>query len=170
MDDTADGDKTLILDITFDSATLRALRADVHASASRIGFPDHRVEDMVLAVHELVANAVQHGAGAGRLRIWDLAGTLHCRVDDGALAFDDPADPADPAAPAAPAAGPEDVEAAVTTSPSARSVATAWSIPGHGLWVVCQVADDLRVMSSPRGTSAAVTFNPSPVGGAAPCP
>ena len=167
MDDTADGDKTLILDITFDSATLRALRADVHASASRIGFPDHRVEDMVLAVHELVANAVQHGAGAGRLRIWDLAGTLHCQVDDGALAFDDPADPADPAAPAA---DPEDVEAAATTSPAARSVATAWSIPGHGLWVVCQVADDLRVMSSPQGTSAAVTFNPSPVGGAAPCP
>ena len=119
---------------------------------------------MVLAVHELVANAVQHGAGAGRLRIWDLAGTLHCRVDDGALAFDDPADPADPAA------DPEDVAAAATTSPAARSVATAWSIPGHGLWVVCQVADDLRVMSSPQGTSAAVTFNPSPVGGAAPCP
>ena len=164
MDDTPDGDKTLILDITFDSATLRALRADVHASASRIGFPDHRVEDMVLAVHELVANAVQHGAGAGRLRIWDLAGTLHCRVDDGALAFDDPADPA------APAADPEDVKAAATTSPAGRSVATAWSIPGHGLWVVRQVADDLRVMSSPQGTSAAVTFNPSPVGGAAPCP
>ena len=164
MDDTPDGDKTLILDITFDSATLRALRADVHASARRIGFPDHRVEDMVLAVHELVANAVQHGAGAGRLRIWDLAGTLHCRVDDGALAFDDPADPADPAA------DPEEVEAAATTSPAARSVATAWSIPGHGLWVVRQVADDLRVMSSPQGTSAAVTFNPSPVGGAAPCP
>lgn len=164
MNDTADGDKTLILDVTFDSATLRALRADVQASASRIGFPDHRVEDMVLAVHELVANAVQHGAGAGRLRIWDLAGTMHCRVDDGALAFADPADPA------APAADPEDVKAAVTTSPSGRSVATAWSIPGHGLWVVRQVADDLLVMSSPQGTSAAVTFNPSPVGGAAPCP
>ncbi len=146
----------------FDSGTLRALRADVHASASRIGFPDHRVEDMVLAIHELVANAVQHGAGAGRLRIWDLAGTMHCQVDDGVLAFAD-------SDPAAPAADPEDVKAAVKRSPSGRSVATAWSIPGHGLWVVRQVADDLLVMSSPQGTSAAVTFNRSPVGGAAPC-
>src|SRR3984957_11762983 len=117
MDDTADGDKTLILNVMFDSATLRALRADVHASASRIGFPDHRVEDMVLAVHELVANAVQHGAGAGRLRIWDGGGPRHCGVCDGALACDAPA------APAAPAADPEDVRAAVTTSPAARSVA-----------------------------------------------
>jgi serine/threonine-protein kinase RsbW len=160
MDDTADGDKTLILDAMFDSGTLRALRADVHASASRIGFPDHRVEDMVLAVHELVANAVQHGAGAGRLRIWDLAGTLHCQVDDGALAFDDPA---------APAADPQDVRAAETKNSAGPSVASAWAIPGHGLWVVCQVADDLRVTSSPQGTSAAVTFNRSSVGGAAPC-
>jgi serine/threonine-protein kinase RsbW len=156
MNDTADGDKTLILDTMFDSGTLRALRADVQASASRVGFPDHRVEDMVLAIHELVANAVQHGAGAGRLRIWALAGTLHCQIDDGARAFDDPADP-------------EDVKAAPTKNSSSPNGVNAWTIPGHGLWVVRQVADNLRVTSSPQGTSAAVTFNRSSVGGAAPC-
>ena len=112
---------------------------------------------MVLAIHELVANAVQHGAGAGRLRIWDLAGSLHCRVDDGAPAFDDPATPA---------ADPQDAKAAATKNSSSPNVVNAWAIPGHGLWVVRQVADDLRVTSSPRGTSAAVTFSRSPVGGA----
>ena len=111
---------------------------------------------MVLAIHELVANAVQHGAGAGRLRIWALAGTLHCRVDDGARAFDDPADP-------------EDVKTAPTMNSSSPNVVNAWTIPGHGLWVVRQVADNLQVTSSPQGTSAAVTFNRSSIGGAAPC-
>src|SRR5580658_4779047 len=82
-----------ILDTMFDSVTLHVLRADVQVLAIRTGFPDHRVEDMVLAIHELAANAVHHGAGAGRVRIWDLAGALRCQVDDGPLAFGDPAAP-----------------------------------------------------------------------------
>jgi anti-sigma regulatory factor (Ser/Thr protein kinase) len=154
MDATADGDKALILDTMFDSGTLHAVRAEVRAQADRAGLDGHRVEEMVLAIHELAANAVQHGAGAGRLRIWDLAGALRCRVDDGAPAFDDPA---------VPGASPDDAKAAEP------AVLTRWVVPGHGLWVVQQVADQLRVTSSPQGTSATVTFGPSPAGGNAPC-
>jgi anti-sigma regulatory factor (Ser/Thr protein kinase) len=122
MNDGTDVDKLPILDIRFDSDTLSALRADVQTHASRVGFPDHRVEDMVLAIHELAANAVHHGAGTGRLRIWDLAGALRCQVDDGPLAFGDPAAPG-----ADREAGP--------------GVMSSWqAIPGHGLWVVQQVA------------------------------
>ncbi|MGH3188411.1 MAG: ATP-binding protein [Streptosporangiaceae bacterium] len=154
MDDAADGDKALILDTRFDSGTLHTLRAAVQACASRVGLAGHRVDDIVLAIHELAANAVQHGAGAGRLRIWDLAGALRCQVDDGAPAFDEPA---------VPGAGPDGAKAAEP------SMVSAWAIPGHGLWVVQQVADQLRVTSSPRGTSAMATFSPSPAGGSAPC-
>ena len=36
---------------------------------------------------------------------------------------------------------------------------TAWqAVPGHGLWVVRQVADQLQVRSGPDGTRATVTF------------
>jgi anti-sigma regulatory factor (Ser/Thr protein kinase) len=160
MDDTVDGDKALILDTMFDSGTLHTLRAAVQACASRVGVAGHRVDDMVLAIHELAANAVQHGAGGGRLRIWDLAGALRCQVDDGAPAFDDPA---------APGADPRDGKATEPTGPSGLSMLSAWITPGHGLWVVQQVADQLRVISSPWGTTVTATFNPSPPGGAAPC-
>jgi anti-sigma regulatory factor (Ser/Thr protein kinase) len=154
MNVTAELDKSPILDTTFDSGTLHVLRADVQAHASRAGFPDHRVEDMVLAIHELAANAVLHGAGAGRLRIWDLAGALHCQVDDGALASGDPV---------APGAGHEDGEATQTESPpSPSALGSWWATPGHGLWVVQKIADQFRVTFGAHGTSAMVTFSPSP--------
>lgn len=141
-----DGGVTPIFDATFDSGTLQALRAGVQAHASRAGLPDHRVEDLVIAVHELAANAVRHGAGAGRLRIWNLAGVLRCQVDDGPLAADDPAGPG----------------AAHRGEEFAGGLGSWRTEPGHGLWVVQQVADQLRVMSGPRGTTAAFTFGPSP--------
>jgi len=143
-----------ILDTMFDSGTLHVLRADVHVLASRTGFPDHRVEDMVLAIHELAANAVHHGAGAGRLRIWNVAGALHCQVDDGPPAFGGPAPRG---------AGDGDGRATETASASSPSAVSSWrATPGHGLWVVQQVADQLQVASGVQGTSATVTFNLSP--------
>ncbi len=154
MSGTVDAEKPPILDTTFDSGTLHVLRADVQARASRAGFPDDRVEDMVLAIHELAANAVHHGAGAGRLRIWNVAGSLHCQVDDGALVS---------GGPAAAGAGHGDGGATETESPPSPSAVGSWrSTPGHGLWVVQQVADQLQVTSSAQGTSATVTFSPSP--------
>jgi len=138
----------------FDSGTLHVLRADVQVLASRTGLDDHRVEDVVLAIHELAANAVHHGAGAGRLRIWNLAGALHCQVDDGRPAFDGPA---------APGAGDGDGWATEPESPSSPSAVSSWrATPGHGLWVVQQVADQLQVTSGAQGTRATVTFTLSP--------
>jgi anti-sigma regulatory factor (Ser/Thr protein kinase) len=92
--------------------------------------PEWRAEDVALAVHELLANAVHHGAGAGRLRIWKLAGTLHCEVEDG-----------DP-----PASG----QPSVNPFPIAH---------GHGLWVARYVADHIQVLSGAHGTCATVTFD-----------
>jgi anti-sigma regulatory factor (Ser/Thr protein kinase) len=115
-----------VLDLAFHSGTLHALRAGVKAHACQAGLPDARAEDVVLVVHELAANAVSHGAGTGRLRIWKLAGSLHCEVEDG-----------DPLG-------------------SGRSLP---SRPGHGLWLVRQVADRMRILSGARGTRATVAFD-----------
>ena len=115
-----------VLDLPFDSGTLTALRAGVKAQACEAGLPEARAEDVVLVVHELAANAVSHGAGAGRLRIWKLAGSLRCQVEDG-----------DPLG-------------------SGRPLP---SRPGHGLWLVRQVADRMRILSGARGTRATVAFD-----------
>lgn len=127
-----------LLDLAFDSATLHRLRAEVQARADQAGFAAARATDVVLALHELAANAVRHGAGAGRLRIWPRAGAWLCQVEDG-----------EPR----PAGDPGDGDA------SGLAVMTAWqAVPGHGLWVVRQVADQLQVRSGPDGTRAMVTF------------
>jgi two-component sensor histidine kinase len=86
---------------------------------------------VVLAVHELAANVVCHGGGKGRLRVWQLAGALHCQVDDGDLIAS-----ADPGALLDPFPEP----------------------PGHGLWVVRRVANQMQALSGPRGTRVTLIF------------
>lgn len=148
----ADGGGPPELDLRFDSGTLYALRAEVQARARQAGLPEIRAVDVVLAVHELAANAVRHGAGAGRLRMWNRAGTLHCQVDDdGPLASSDPARPG---------AGHVDRRATAAQGAAGLTVMSAWqAVPGHGLWVVQQVADQMQVLSGPVGTQATVTFD-----------
>ena len=123
---------------------LQSARAQVRACASHAGFGEDEAEDVVLAVHELAANAVRHGGGAGRLRVWNLAGALYCQVDDGDLMA---------------SAGPEADHAglAVTEpkgSPDRASMVSLPCEPGHGLWVVQQLADQMQSLSGPGGTEA----------------
>ena len=136
-----------VLDLAFDSGTLDALRAGVKAHACQAGLPEDRAEDVVLAVHELAANAVSHGAGAGRLRIWTLAGALHCQVEDG-----------EPLA-SGPPAEPENHVASEATDAAEASEHPLPSRYGHGLWLVRQVADRMRILSGARGTRATVAFD-----------
>jgi anti-sigma regulatory factor (Ser/Thr protein kinase) len=124
------------LDQPFDPGLLPELRAAVQAHARGAGMPEEQAMDVVLSVHELMANAISHGAGKGRLRIWQAAGALHCQVDDDG-------GPAPPGRPGTHPAAPAD----------------PWPVrPGHGLWVVRQVADHLEVTSGPAGTRATVAF------------
>src|SRR5436309_5662448 len=71
------------LDQAFDGDSLFALRATVAAHGSRAGLSEGRTRDLVLAVHELAANAVRHGAGRGRLRLWTAPDRVRCEVVDG---------------------------------------------------------------------------------------
>src|SRR2546421_9393698 len=125
------------LDQAFDGDSLFALRATVAAHGSRAGLSDGRTRDLVLAVHELAANAVRHGAGQGRLRMWSTPEGVRCEVtDDGVDGTRE-----------------ESAEAAV------------WHVePGHGLWLVRRIADGASVRSDPSGTVAAVSFRLSAPG------
>jgi anti-sigma regulatory factor (Ser/Thr protein kinase) len=72
---------TPVLDQTFDRSGLLALRCAVAAYAAELG-AGPRVDDIVLIAHELSSNAVRHGGGAGRLRLWRDDYRLMCRVSD----------------------------------------------------------------------------------------
>src|SRR5271166_6066492 len=126
--------QALLLDQEFDSGTLYALRAAVQAHSGQAGLSEDRVGEVVLAIHELAANAIAHGAGHGRLRMWERAGALRCEiVDAGPVGAGRPSGPAE--------------------------AADRWpAADGHGLWLVRQVADQLDLRSGPGGTRAVVTF------------
>jgi anti-sigma regulatory factor (Ser/Thr protein kinase) len=113
-----------LLDQGFDSATLHLLRERVAACAVAAGMAKSQVPDIILAVHELAANTVRHGAGAGRLMMrLGPGGALSCQVSD-----------------AGP--GPE-----------------SWPVrPGHGLWIVREVADQMTVSSGRTGFRVTALF------------
>ncbi len=69
----------------FDADALAGLRQAVLGYATACGMPGDRAIDVMLAVHELAANAVRHGPGYGLLRLHVTAGTLHCEVSDPGL-------------------------------------------------------------------------------------
>ena len=124
------------VDLAFDPGTLHEVRAEVRSRAGVAGMPENRAGDVILAVHELAANAIRHGAGAGRLRIWNMPGALRCQVDDG------------------------DLVAPGAVNAAGQSVVNSWpDLPGHGLWVVRQLADQMQILSGRRGTSAMITFD-----------
>src|SRR2546430_17013587 len=85
------GGRSPVLEQEFDDGSLYALRAAVAAHASRAGLSEGRTGDLVLVVHELAANAIRHGAGHGRLRLWTAAGAGRPSVTGVR-----PAQPADP--------------------------------------------------------------------------
>ncbi|MBE3010352.1 ATP-binding protein [Microbispora sp. NEAU-D428] len=72
----------LILDQPFDRGSLYPLRETLEAHAVHAGLPHGRAVDLVLTVHELATNAIFHGSGTGRARIWRLDGVLRCEVAD----------------------------------------------------------------------------------------
>lgn len=70
------------LDESFDAATLHLLRERVAGCAAAAGITASRTADITLALHELAANTVRHGAGAGRLLAHAADGIFSCRVSD----------------------------------------------------------------------------------------
>lgn len=120
------------LDQDFGGRSLHALRSAVAAHAAEAGLSRQRVYDVTVAAHELAANTVRHGPGHGRLRLWIAENFLYCQVsDDG-----------------------------ITPSPGQLAADPgSWPVqPGHGLWLVHQVADEFTIVAGPAGVRATVTF------------
>lgn len=110
---------------------LSALRAVVHDRGVQAGLPNERVEDLVLAAHEVAANVVNHGEGNGALRMWTEASWLVCEVAD---------------------AGRVEDRFAGRRPPPAEDTT------GRGLWMVNQLCDLVELRSNPSGTSVRLRF------------
>jgi anti-sigma regulatory factor (Ser/Thr protein kinase) len=112
----------------FGRANLAATRHAVARHAAGAGLTGQRLDDFVLAVNEILTNAVRHAAGGGRLRLWCADGRLLCEVTDSGGGI--PVDLIDVEPPP------------VTLAPG-----------GRGLWIARQLCDELTVDTSPAGTA-----------------
>ena len=122
------GTEALICE-TFDRSRVTALRHLVAARAGAAGLTGDRLDDFVVAVNELLTNAVRHGGGTGRLTLSCTDDSVTCEVsDDGAglgtllpekPAFDQPG--------------------------------------GWGLYLVRELTDTFDVKSGPEGTAVRIS-------------
>ena len=124
-----DGDALISLE--FRRLDLGVLRRRVADSAADAGLRGMRLQAFVMAVNELITNAVVHGGGLGRLRLWRTDGKLVCEVTD-----EGPGIPAG-------------------RVPAVQPPAHATS--GRGLWLTRTLTDAFSLQTGRGGTTVRVT-------------
>ena len=120
------------LSTVFTGVGLSSVRRLVMQVATAAGLTGDALPDFVLAVQELMTNAVRHGGGWGRVRLGRTENLLICTVTDYGAGFR--ADPASVDAPAAVAEG------------------------GRGLFLVRRLTHSMRVNSGRFGAAVTVTM------------
>jgi anti-sigma regulatory factor (Ser/Thr protein kinase) len=68
--------------LRFDHGNLPGPRQLAAREAAAMGFSGDRLDDIRLTVAELSANSLDHGGGAGTIRVWAADGRLVCEVSD----------------------------------------------------------------------------------------
>ncbi|WP_220449033.1 ATP-binding protein [Nonomuraea mesophila] len=122
-----------MLRVSFARGHITGLRRTVTEHAARAGLAGRRLEDFVLAVNEVTTNAVLHGGGHGRLRVWSRDGCLWCEVSD-----DGPGLPPGWLGDTRPPRG--------------------LDFGGRGLWLTRMVCEHVLIVSGPRGTTVTFVF------------
>lgn len=111
---------------------LSGLRHQVEKEAEVAGLSGQRVDDLVLAVHEIAGNSILYGGGRGVLQLWrEDPDLLVCEItDDGCI-----------------------------TDPLVGLYAPGPNLDAHGLWLVHQLCDLVEVRSGPGGTQVRVRMD-----------
>ena len=109
---------------SFSLERLRMVRRLVAQRAEEARLDLARSQQLVLAVSELASNSVQHGEGAGTVRVWKENGTLLCEVQD---------------------------EGRIEAPLAGRIKPRSDQLTGRGLWLVNQLCDLVQIRSFPTG-------------------
>ncbi|MFI5640154.1 ATP-binding protein [Streptomyces goshikiensis] len=123
----------LVLDTRFRAVDLARLRLRVDELALIAGLGQPRRAEFVLAMHEVVCNAVRHGGGSGTLRLYQGRDTLRCQVSDEGPGFDEGRVP--------------------RSLPDLGACAE-----GRGLWLVRRMTDSMEVVTDTAGARVTYTM------------
>ncbi len=121
----------LLIADAFDQAQVTELRHSVASCAHAAGLRDERLDDFVLAVNELITNAVRHGGGQGWLRLWAEPGQLLCEVSDHGRGIS-------------------------AQRLDNRNRPTPDTAGGWGLWLARELTDAMDVATGPAGTTVRI--------------
>lgn len=131
-----------LLDIVFGWTDFAKLRRLVTRHCAAAGLTGTRLDDFVLAVHEISANAIIHAGAAGRLILQRAAHGLRCLIADTV--------PQPPLSCPAPRSG-EMRQLSEPDEPD-ESGQPAGADSGRGLWLAATLADELSITSGPDST------------------
>ena len=124
---------TVLLSCQFDRDAITETRHGVAACAAGVGLAGPRLEAFVLAVNEIMSNAVRHGGGSGRIRLWRTAAGVACEISDGG-----------------PGAPPERL--------NGHRLPPTTATGGRGLWLARHQCDTFDVESGGAGTTVHMTM------------
>jgi serine/threonine-protein kinase RsbW len=105
------------------------LRHTVAARAADAGLVGDRLDDFVVAVNELLTNAVRHGGGSGHVALWREPGAVVCEVSDRGTGM--------------------------TADRTGRP--TTDEPGGWGLWLAAELTDAIEVRSGGDGTAVRIS-------------
>jgi len=119
-----------LLSETFDHSRITPLRHAVASAAATAGLADERLDDFVVAVNELLTNAVRHGGGAGHVTLWHADESVVCEVTDQGTGLHG----------------------------RDHHLRPAPDVPGgRGLWLAAELTDELAIKSGEEGTTVRIT-------------
>jgi anti-sigma regulatory factor (Ser/Thr protein kinase) len=119
--------EVVTLDHAFDGDGLYGMRATIAAHAGRLGIDNEQLQQLLIVAGELASNAVRHGGGNGRLRLWREGDRLCCQVSD---------------------QGPGINETTTGTSQPAPT-----QIGGRGLWIARSLSAGFSITNDTPGTT-----------------
>jgi serine/threonine-protein kinase RsbW len=118
----------------FDRSRITPLRHTVASEAGAAGLAGDRLDDFVVAVNELLTNAVRHGGGTGQLTLLAVDGSVVCEVRDHGTGLD----------------------RVVPPRPAADELG------GWGLFLVRELTDTCEIKTGPDGTAVRISSRTGP--------
>jgi len=121
----------LVCEFTYD--TLVSVRHQIEMEARAAGLSGVRLYKFVVAANEIMTNAVHHGGGEGRVRLWCDEDHLYCEVIDQG-----------PGIPAGRGNG--------------YNRPVPGTIGGWGLWLTREICDEVDVITGTTGTRVRLVY------------